>query len=126
MDDPIRLLQEIKKICLNYNGVTHPCGVLQNTISGLSSLKQLEGKKIADYTDRIKSRVQAMMTALLDLMVAKSHGMKTSPSQKEILSKRKYCRSVEAKVSSHCLKHIDDYSRDLAGVKASKGNISYI
>ena len=40
LTDPVRLLSEIKNICLTYKGVQHPCSILYNAISGVANIKQ--------------------------------------------------------------------------------------
>ena len=60
LTDPVRLLSEIKNICLTYKGVKHPCSILNNAVSGVASLKQLDDEHPKDFAEKVKNRVNIL------------------------------------------------------------------
>ena len=68
--DPVRLLKEIKNLCLTHKGVKNPMMTFHNAVYGLATVKQVEKESVKDFTEKVKNRTNAMVNALTSLMVA--------------------------------------------------------
>ena len=71
LTDPVKLLAEIKKICLTYKGAKHPCFTLQNSVYGLATAKQEKNESTRDFAEKVKTRVNALTQNLEALILAK-------------------------------------------------------
>ena len=56
-----------KSICLTYEGVKHPCSILNNAVSGVANLKQSDDEHPKDFAEKVKNRVNILFDNLINI-----------------------------------------------------------
>ncbi len=89
LSDPVRLLAEIKKICLNCKGNKNGFAILLNTVTGVANAKQQDGETIKAYAERVKSRVESLVDGMMKMpqLIDSKHQEVTTSKHDDLVAK---------------------------------------